>query len=85
MKMYYYNPNDYGAEFFVMAENKTKAHEYLLKYLENKIVGESCYTKEYQEDLELWKKVNPLDNKTFPRKFTLDEYEIGAVIQSELA
>lgn len=42
MKMYYYNPNGYGAEFFVMAENKTKAHEYLLKYLKNKIVVGSC-------------------------------------------
>jgi hypothetical protein len=85
MKMYYYNPNNYSAEFFVMAENKTKAHEYLLKHLENKIVSESCYAEMYQEDLEIWKKVNPLDIKTFPGKYTLDEHEIGSVIESEIA
>jgi len=85
MKMYYYNPNNYGAEFFVMAENKTKAHEYLLKHLKNKIITESCYSDMYQEDLEIWEKVNPLDNKTFPHKYTLDEHEIGSVIQSEIA
>lgn len=85
MKMYYYNPNDYGDQFFVMAENKTEAHKCLLKHLENKIVTESCYSEMYQEDLEIWKKVNPLDGKSFPKKYTLDEYEIGSVIQSEIA
>lgn len=85
MKMYYYNPNDYGAEFFVMAENKIKAHEYLLKHLENKIVSESCFAKIYQDDLDMWKKVNPLDKTTFPDKYSLDEHEIGSVIQSEIA
>lgn len=85
MKMYYYNPNNYGAEFFVMAENKTKAHEYLLKYLENKIVDEKCYAEMYKDDFEMWKNVNPLDSKTFPRKYTLDEHEIGSVIESEIA
>jgi hypothetical protein len=85
MKMYYYNPNNYGAEFFIMAENKTKAHEYLLKHLENKSLSESLYAEIYQEDLDKWKKVNPLDNKTFPNKYTLDEYEIGSVIESEIA
>lgn len=76
MKIYYYNPNDYGVQFFVMAENKTKAHEYLLKHLEDEI----C-----QEDLEIWKRVNPLDVKTFPSNYTLDEHEFGSVIQSEIA
>lgn len=85
MKFYHFNPNDYGGEYFVMAENKREAHEYLLKHLENKIVTESCYAEMYQEDLEMWKKVNPLDNKTFPSRYTLDEHEIGSVIQSEIA
>jgi len=85
MKMYYYNPNRYGAEFFVMGENKTKAHEYLLKYLENKVITGGCYSEMYEEDLKMWMTVNPLDGKTFPNKYTLDEHEIGSVIQSEIA
>lgn len=85
MKMYYFNPNDYGVEFFIMAENKIKAHEYLIKYLENKIVSESCYSEMYQENLDMWKKVNPLDSTTFPNKYSLDEHEIGSVIESEIA
>ncbi len=85
MKMYYYNPNDYGAEFFVMAENKTKAHEYLIKYLEKKVSEEKHYKKDYEDDLKLWKKVNPLDATTFPCGYTLDEHEMGSVIQSEIA
>ena len=68
MKMYYYNPNDYGDEFFVMAENRTEAHKYLIKHL--------------GDNLEMWGNVNPLDNTTFPCKYTLDEYEMGSVIQS---
>ena len=83
MKMYHYNPNDYGDEFFVMAENKTKAHEYLLKHLEDKIVSAGCYAKMYQDDLEMWKKVNPLDDKILGI-YTLDEHEIGSVIKSEI-
>lgn len=85
MKMYYYNPNGYGAEYIVMAENKTKAHEYLLKHFENKIASESFYAEVYREHLESWKKVNPLDNKSFPSTYTLDEHEIGSVIQSEVS
>jgi len=86
MKMYYYNPNNYGEEFFVLAENKTNAHEYLLKHLKNKIKKEKPYQTTYHKDLlNLFEKVNPLDDTTFPRKYTLEEYEVGDVIQSEIA
>ncbi len=85
MKLYHYNPNHYGEEFFVLAENKTKAHEYLLKYLESKTTDGGCYSEMYREDFESWKKVNPLDSETFPPKYTLDEHEAGSVIQSEIA
>jgi hypothetical protein len=85
MKLYYFNPNDYGAEFFVMVENKINAHEFLLKHLENKIITEICASEMYEEDLEIWKKVNPLDNTTFPCNYTLEEHPIGSVIESEIA
>jgi len=37
MKLYHFNHNGYGEEFYVMAENKIDAHKYLLKYLQEKI------------------------------------------------
>lgn len=85
MKMYYFNPNTYGAEFFVMAEDKIKAHEYLLKYLKNKATSTDCHAKMYEEELEMWSKANPLDDKTFPSGYTLDEHKIGSVIESEIS
>jgi hypothetical protein len=72
MKLYYFNPNDYGAEFFVMVENKINAHEFLLKHLENKIITEICASEMYEEDLEIW-------------NYTLEEHPIGSVIESEIA
>lgn len=84
MKIFYFNPNDYGDQFFVLAKDKTQAHECLLKHLEKKIVEEACYSESYKKDLEIWSKVNPLDAETFPEKYTLDEHEEGSVIQTEL-
>jgi hypothetical protein len=70
MKMYHFNPHFYGEEYFVMAENKVKALEYLIKYL-----GETA---------SVWINVNPLDPKSFPNRYTLDEYGVGEVVYTEL-
>jgi len=87
MKQYHFNPNDHGEEYFVMAEDKIKAHEYLLKYFKNRINKSSnlYYKKMWNRYLEDWKIVNPLDNSTFFLKYTLDEYNVGQVIQSEIS
>ncbi len=78
VKLYHFNPNVYGWEYYIAAESKIKAHEYLLKYLE------SC-GKVHRINLEIWKEVNPLDDSTFPSMYTLDEHEIGSVIESEMS
>jgi len=85
MKMYYFNPNGYGDEFFVMAENKEQAHSFLLKHIEKTIIEEPCYANMRKDDLEMWKKVNVLEKTSFPRSYTLDEHDLGSVIQSEIA
>ncbi len=79
IKMYYFKPNDYDAEYIVMAENKTKAYEYLMKKLKNDVDNNISFTK---EKLNKWVNVNPLDNKTFPDKYTLEEHELGSVIET---
>lgn len=35
--MYYFNPNNHGTEYFVVADNKIKAHANLLEYFKKKI------------------------------------------------
>jgi hypothetical protein len=87
MKLYLFTPNNWGMRFFVMAKNKTEAHEYLLAFLQSKIDDpkERCYKDMNKEDLEMWKEVNPLDASTFPQKYTLNEYDAGRVIESEVS
>ena len=83
--MYYFNPNGYGEEYFVMADSKKQAHTFLLKHIEKMIEKEPCYADMRKEDLELWKNVNVLEKTTFPQEYTLDEHDLGSVIQSEIA
>lgn len=79
MKMYHFNTHGYGDEYFVMAENKVKALEYLIKTFEKLILKEPYFTR----DLEIWSSVNPLDDKTFPDEYTLDECPVGYVVRTE--
>lgn len=67
-KLYHLNPNDYGDEYFVLAESKEKALEYITN------------SKEYGSELFKGKDINNL-----PDKYTLNEYELGKVIRSEIA
>jgi len=85
MKLYHFNPNNWGGEYYLIAENKINAHKYLLKHISDKIITEISYSNNYCEELELWSKVNPMDETTFHDQFTLDEYDVGTVIETEIA
>ena len=84
MFLYYFNPNNYGQEYFIMAENKTEACNYLLSFLRNALINTDSDGSFEKENLELWEKINPLDSTTFPMEYTLEEYEKGSVILSEI-
>ena len=86
MKLYLFDPNTWGMRYFVAAENEVAAHKSLLVYFKLKIKDpEEYYSDEYKQKLKKWKKVNPLDASTFPRNYTLKEFEGGTVVESELA
>jgi hypothetical protein len=87
MKLYYFNPNNYGQQYFVLAEDKTKAHEYLIEYFREKIdeTNDKYEKRMYRDEQDMWKKVDPLDAKTFPGGYTLDEHDAGDVISSEIS
>jgi len=77
MKLYYFNPNGYGAEYFVMAKNKDKAYKSLLDYFKNEIIS-TTFAELYKEELISWE-------KSMPTGYSLDEYNEGIVIESEIA
>lgn len=80
MKLYHLNPNTYGQEYFVASKSREDAFESILKYLEEK--SNSDYGDFFQEYLDMFKK-HGLDN--LPRKYTLDEYPMNVVADSEIA
>ncbi len=81
MKLYYFNPNTYGAEAFVCAESKEQAKEYLSKT--RKKEGESpdnidCILNQLRNEA--------LDNMlNLVGKYTLDEFEPGKVVFAEIS
>jgi hypothetical protein len=86
MKLYHFNQNGYGEEYYTMAENKVEAYNALIAYLKKHVEDpEEYYKWNYEECLKKWENVNPEDPTTFPRKFSLDEFEAGHIIESEVA
>lgn len=79
VKMYCFDPNHYSEVYYVLAENKIKAHDYLIRYLEKK----AAVSPTYKKDLNKWINVNPLIEKSFPEDYSIKEYEIGEVAIEE--
>lgn len=79
MKLYYFNPNTYGEEAFVCASSLEEAKQSLLKL-----------KKEISEDLKGSWSIK-YDNEKIDRmlncvdKYTIDEFEIGEVVFSEIS
>ena len=80
MKLYRFNPNDFGSGYFICAENKTKAHEGLLKYLLLQSLI-NTYKEVYLKEYNIWKNVNPDDLTTFPNEYTLEEFEPNIAVE----
>lgn len=90
MKMYYFNPNDYDKEYFVLAENKSEACAFLLEHikkcLNKSIEVENEFMSEiFKKELNRWEKVEPSKPQTYPSGYTIEEYGFGQVIESEIS
>lgn len=84
IKLYHFNPNTYDLEFFVAETSKEKAYNSLIKHLKlNSVTAD--YPSFYEEHLERWKLIDINNSATYPYKYTLEEYDIGEVIGSEIA
>jgi len=79
MKIYYFDPNNYGQQYFVMAESRSEAIKYLTKYFDEEIKKET--DKDFVEILKEEKDVaiNLKDD------YTLEEFDVGEVIVTEIS
>jgi hypothetical protein len=79
-RLYHFNPNDYGPEFFVMSDSEENAIKALNKHLK-----ESEY---FDFDCE-WKdeyfKPKSVQGVLVHNGYTIDVYEQNQVIESEIA
>lgn len=80
MKLYHLNPNTYGQEYYIVSNSRQCAFDSILNHLNEK-ANDSDYGDFYKERLEMFKK-SGLNN--LPCKYTLDEYEVNQVADSEI-
>lgn len=59
------------------------AHQYLIKHLEDKTMQDDFNF--YGEELKIWTGVSPNDPSTFPSQYTLDEHEVGQIVEAEVS
>lgn len=76
MKLYHLNPNGYGGEWFVMAESREKALESILTSVKRNCAGRNDYGE--CELIERFIKTGAF------KKYSLDEYDAGEVVVSEI-
>ena len=83
-KLYYFNPNDYGEQYFTVAKTKEDAYRNLLIFLK-KQWDDVVFAFYYQEVYEKWSTVDPQNEATYPDAYTIDEISEGEVIKSEIS
>lgn len=87
MKLYYFRPESYGAEYITMGITPQEALSNLKIYLYNKTIiakddPDYFYKDEHKERYDDWKKSKP--NK-LPYGYSIEEYNNREVIVTELA
>lgn len=88
MKIYFFNPNSYDAEYFTIAENRASALYNLKNYLykKTKVTEEDvdfCYRDIYIDVYENWEYIDDVED--LPFGYTLEEKENGDVFETELS
>lgn len=89
MKLYHFNPNGYGLEFFVMSNSKENAikslNEHLIKEFESNPLncpGDGDEPLQWGDDYFKERKFNDI---VLEKGYTIDVYEANQVIESEIA
>lgn len=79
MKLFFFSPNDYGAEYGVMSDSKESALEALKRHLLQSTSHKQLY-KIYKEVYDMWESAT-VDN--LPEGYSIIVYEKDSVIETE--
>lgn len=82
MHLFYFNPNTYDLQYFVMAESTESAFQAVLDHLKDRSKNNESYKTFYKEEYEIWTKCS-IDN--LPSKYTIEIRSENEVIQSEIS
>ena len=87
LKMYHINPRDWGMNWYICATSKQAALDTLINHLKNVADKEAsdeiaCF---YTSGREMYTKWVNATRKKLPKKYTIDEYEEGGIIESEVS
>lgn len=85
MKLYYFNPNNYGAEYFVCSESKEMAFKSLLNFLRKKVDDDIKNNFIADYDIRKLDMFLSCSSKELPVEYTLEEYEPNTVIHTEIS
>ena len=78
MKLYHFNPNDYGNEWYVMSDSEENA----IKALNEKLSKTWDYPLQWGDSYFKSKEINGVN---ISKGYTIDVYGINQVIESEIA
>lgn len=89
MKLYHFNPNDYGLEWFVMSDSEEGAINALNEHLKNEFLKNPLVSIENGDEPLKW------GDKYFQRKvlhgiivdkgYSIDVYETNQVVETEIS
>lgn len=93
MKLYRLNPNTWGSVWYVMSDSKEKALKLLIDDMRKEHAETIAHYRKMGVDddsdddgwVKTWEAVDVNDPTTFPKQYTLDEFDVGQVIRAEYA
>lgn len=84
MKLYYFDPDCYGETYYVAAPTKYEALLYLLKFLEERIPKDRLLGGKHNYEYSQWFNWKDATVEDLPCGYSIEEYEVGQVVQGEI-
>jgi hypothetical protein len=79
MKLFFFNPNDYGAEYLVLSDSKENALMAVIKYLSEEASKEEPKYTSKKRQYDEWKD-RAIDN--LPEDYTIDVFDKDEVVET---
>lgn len=79
MKLFFFNPNDYGAEFSVMSDSEERALECVKEHLLAEAKENPTYSF-YMDKYNEWKDATV---DSLPEEYSIEVFEKNSVIETE--